>query len=295
MKTVKKHRMSYERTKALAGFLFILPWVIGFVFIIAKSLITSLMYSFCDTEITSSGIAMTFTGIDYYKKAFITDPDFVRDLTEQLKTLIVNTPIILAFSLFIAVILNQNFIGRTAARVIFFVPVVVGSGGIILSLMSSDPVSSSLMTGSRSSLLFEATSLETMLQNTGIPDSVITLISSTVSEIFNLTWHSGLQIVLCLAGLQGISPALYEAAEVEGASAWEEFWMITFPMIMPILLVNVIYTIIETFTDYNNAVMKSIIQLTRVLDFSYAAAMSWVYFVIISETITAFYWVLTAV
>ncbi len=293
MKTLIRKKMSYETKKSFAGFLFILPWLLGFVFIIVRALINSAAYSVSETTITPGGMKLEFIGIEYYIKAFRSDISFPRMLLSSITDLIYTAPIVLAFSLFIAVILNQNFKGRTIARAIFFIPVIVGSGGIILSYMNDD-VSSSLISGSRSAMLFSSGSfsMTTVLLEAGLSADIVNIISSAISNIFDLTWKSGLQIVLFIAGLQSVSSQLYEAADVEGASAWEKFWKITFPMIMPILMVNLIYTIIENFTDYSNEVMKYVVNIGRDLDFSYSSALSWIYFVIIGTIIGSVYYII---
>ena len=289
----KENRIPYEKKKSIAGFLFILPWLLGFIFIVARPLISSIGYAFSQTTITTDGMKLDFTGFTYFIKAFRSDLVFPKYLVGQLTSLAYNVPIIVAFSLFMAVILNQNFKGRTIARAIFFIPVVVGSGGIIISYMS-DQVSSSMIDGSRSQMLFSSGSFSILnvLIEAGISTDVVNIISNVISNIFELTWKSGLQIVLFIAALQSVSPQLYEAADVEGASVWEKFWKITFPMVMPILMVNLIYTIIDDFTDYGNSVLKYITSIGADLDFSYSSALSWIYFVIITVIISIVYYLI---
>lgn len=290
MSKLKKKRSGYETKKAWAGFLFVLPWLLGFIFIVVRALVSSAAYSLCDTAITTSGMKLDFVGLKYYIKAFRSDLSFPRMLTSQFSSLIYSVPIIVAFSLFMAVVLNQKFFGRTVVRSIFFIPVIVGSGGIILSYMNDD-VSSSILDGTRSSMLFSSGSLSIVetLRDAGFSEDILNIISTAISDVFNLTWKSGLQIVLFIAALQSVSSQLYEAADVEGASAWEKFWKITFPMVMPILVVNVIYTIIDNFTDYSNSVMNYITSIGRTLDFSYSSALSWIYFIMIAAVIGIVY------
>jgi len=287
-----KQPIPYERKKSIAGFLFVLPWLLGFVFIVARPLINSIGYAFSDTTITTEGMELDFAGLTYFIKAFRSDLKFPQYLTSQLSSLLYTVPIIIAFSLFMAVILNQDFRGRTLARAIFFIPVVVGSGGIIISYMD-DQISSTLISGSRSQMLFSSGSfsMTEVLLEAGISDEIVGIISSVISNVFDLTWKSGLQIVLFIAALQSVSPQLYEAADVEGASAWEKFWKITFPMVMPILLVNLIYTIIDNFTDYSNSVLRYITSIGSDLDFSYSSALSWIYFIIITLIIGIIYFI----
>lgn len=282
----------YERKKSVAGFLFILPWLLGFIFIVVRPLISSIGYAFSDTTITTNGMNLDFAGFTYFIKAFRSDLKFPQYLTGQLISLAYNVPIIVAFSLFMAVVLNQSFKGRTVARAIFFIPVVVGSGGIIISYMS-DQISSTMISGARSQMLFssDSFSMTNMLLEAGLSSDIVGIISSVISNVFDLTWKSGLQIVLFIAALQSVSPPLYEAADVEGASSWEKFWKITFPMVMPILMVNLIYTIIDDFTDYGNSVLRYITSIGSDLDFSYSSALSWIYFVIITVIIGIVYFI----
>lgn len=290
MSKLAKKKSGYETKKAWAGFFFILPWLLGFTFIVVRALVSSAAYSLCDTTITTNGMKLNFVGLKYYIKAFRSDLDFPTRLASQFSSLIYSVPIIVAFSLFMAVILNRKFCGRTLVRAIFFIPVIVGSGGIILSYMFDD-VSSSMLNGTRSSMLFSSGSFSIIetLRDAGVSDDIVNMISAVISDVFNLTWKSGLQIVLFIAGLQSVSGQLYEAADVEGASAWEKFWKITFPMVMPILIVNLIYTIIDNFTDYGNSVMNYITSIGRDLDFSYSSALSWIYFIMIGTVIGIVY------
>lgn len=277
----KRRGWTYEKKKSLYGFLFILPWVIGFGTIFLRSLISSLCYSFSNLRITSGKLEMTFMGFSNYVKAFFSDLKFPQYLASQLGSMLYYVPVILVFGLFMAVILNQKFHGRTLVRAIFFIPVIAGSGGIILSIMSGDAMSQSILDGSRSSMLFETTAVQQMLLESGVSQDIVDLFMKIVSGVFDLSWKSGLQIVLFIAGLQTIPSQLYEAAQVEGATAWESFWKITFPMITPMLMVNLIYTIIDNFTDYSNLIMKYILDFGRQLDFSYSATLSWIYFIIV--------------
>lgn len=291
---MKRKKIGYETQKSIAGFLFVLPWLLGFVFIVLRALISSAAYSVCKTTVTTHGMKLSFIGFENFINAFRTDLYFPRRLTGQISSMLYQVPVIIAFSLFMAVLLNREFRGRTVARSIFFIPVIVGSGGIILSYMNGDTSSEALISGTRSSMLFSTGSVTGYLRNIGLANDLIEIFDRIVSNVFNLTWQSGLQIVLFLAGLQSVSPQLYEAADVEGASAWEKFWKITFPMVMPIVMVNLIYTIIDSFTDYSNSVMSYILGLGKQLQFSYSSALSLLYFAIISVIVAVVYVVINS-
>ena len=276
--TGKGSRFGYEQKKKWAGFLFILPWLVGFLTLFLRPILSSVRYSVTDATITE-GMKGDFIGLSLYVKAFSSDQKFVQYLTAELGGFAYHVPVILCFSLFLAVILNQRFHGRTVMRAIFFIPVICGSG-VILQIMSGDAMSQSVISGARSSMLYQSSALEQILLNTGLSDDLVKTLTGIVSDIFNLTWKSGLQILLFISGLNAIPPHLYEAAHVEGATSWESFWKITLPMVSPIVIVNLIYTVIDGFTDYQNSVMTYILDFGKRLEFSYSAALSWIYFVL---------------
>ncbi len=285
--TGKGSRFGYEQKKKWAGFLFILPWLVGFLTLFLRPILSSVRYSVTDATITE-GMKGDFIGLSLYVKAFSSDQKFVQYLTAELGGFAYHVPVILCFSLFLAVILNQRFHGRTVMRAIFFIPVICGSG-VILQIMSGDAMSQSVISGARSSMLYQSSALEQILLNTGLSDDLVKTLTGIVSDIFNLTWKSGLQILLFISGLNAIPPHLYEAAHVEGATSWESFWKITLPMVSPIVIVNLIYTVIDGFTDYQNSVMTYILDFGKRLEFSYSAALSWIYFVLVGTIVGIVY------
>ena len=285
--TGKGSRFGYEQKKRWAGFLFILPWLVGFLTLFLRPILSSVRYSVTDATITE-GMKGEFIGLSLYVKAFSSDQKFVQYLTAELGGFAYHVPVILCFSLFLAVILNQRFHGRTVMRAIFFIPVICGSG-VILQIMSGDAMSQSVISGARSSMLYQSSALEQILLNTGLSDDLVKTLTGIVSDIFNLTWKSGLQILLFISGLNAIPPHLYEAAHVEGATSWESFWKITLLMVSPIVIVNLIYTVIDGFTDYQNSVMTYILDFGKRLEFSYSAALSWIYFVLVGAIVGIVY------
>ncbi|MDD4414535.1 MAG: sugar ABC transporter permease [Oscillospiraceae bacterium] len=277
-KTLKKN--SYERSRSINGILFVLPWIIGFAVFFIRPIIQSFLYSFADVTIVN-GVQKDYTGFSQYRELFVKDTDFLPALFESFKQLISNVPLILALSLFIALLLNQEFRGRAFARAVFFLPVIVASG-IILTLFSQDSYASGMMTENTQTALFGAYGLEALLNGMNLPSNVITTLTSVVNNIFNIVWQSGIQILLFLSGLQAIPGSYYEAASIEGSNAWLAFWKITFPTLMPTLLVAIVYSVVDSFTYYANPVIK-LIQSTYLgnMRFGYASTMSWIYFLCI--------------
>ena len=185
-------------------------------------------------------------------------------------------PIIVMLSLFLAMIINRKFIGRTVVRTIFFLPIVIASG-IVLSIINGDVVNDVMSSSTSASNLFQSDMLKILMQEMQIGDEVINFITSLVDNILNLLWSSGMQTLLFLSALQTIPVSMYEAAKIEGGTAWENFWKITFPMVSPTLLINVVYSIISSFNSYNNAVVVYINEYSQRAHFEYSSAMCWIY------------------
>ena len=268
--------------RARTGFLFILPFIIGFIFFMVKPLYVSLQMSFSRYVINTG--EMTWNDFYNYNYAFNTDPDYNRMLVEEIGRMSVNVIATLVMSFVIAVILNQKFKGRILCRIIFFLPVILSSGvlpGIETSSSSLNLINSMSQAMGDSSGVNISAALEDLLQVSGVGSGVFDVIFQMIDAIYDIVMASGIQIIVFLSGLQSISPSLYEAADVEGCSAWESFWKITFPMVSPLLMVNCIYTIIDFFMKNDNQVMEHInnIYMNGVrMDLGIAAAESWIYF-----------------
>ena len=288
MKLTRRKNRSLERRRARAGLFFILPWLIGFFGLFLRSVITSLVYSVSKTTIAEFGMDTEYIGFSYYYRALFIDSTFVRSLIEEVGGMLPQVVIIMAFSLLMAVILSGSFRGRTFFRSVFFLPVICGSG-MILSIMNGDALSASILSGSRSSMLFTTSGIDQILMKMGMDQSLINTMMGIVNGVFDLSWQSGLQILLFISGIMGISPHLYEAAKIEGATAWESFWKITFPMLSPIMVLNAVYSIIDRFIDYNNGVLQYILGFAQKLEFSYSSAMAWIYFLVIGTLVGVIY------
>ncbi|MBO9599591.1 MAG: sugar ABC transporter permease, partial [Cohnella sp.] len=244
-----RHR-TYAQTKAMWGFIYVLPWLIGFIFFFLVPLISSMRFSLSKVEANSSGIIVNYIGFKNYAEALTINTSFNRILTESITNMVVNVPLIVIFSLFLAVMLNQKFIGRTFARAIFFLPVILASG-VIMALDSTSLVQAINNANEGGAVVrgLGTFQLEMMMENAGVNESLINYLTSAVDRIYQIVSQSGVQILIFLAGIQTISPQLYEASKMEGATGYESFWKITFPMVSPLILVNVIYTIIDSFAS----------------------------------------------
>nr|AHF24948.1 sugar ABC transporter permease [uncultured bacterium Contig1477] len=284
--------------RARTGYRFILPFIIGFLVFMLYPMVNSLMMSFSHVDILTgtltpaneSGLVITLFGKTFlqiptgnYTYAFGTDPQFNQLLVNEIGRMAINVVATLILSFVIAVILNQKFKGRIICRVIFFLPVILSSGvlpGIetsndILNLMSS--INQSVQESSGVDI---SASLQNLLSVSGVGREIFDVIFQMIDSIYDIVMASGIQIIVFLSGLQSISPSLYEAADVEGCSAWESFWKITFPMVSPLLLVNCIYTIIDFFMKNDNRVIEHIndVMYGVQMDHGVASAESWIYF-----------------
>ncbi len=295
-KTKKRKIASLDKKKARAGWVFVLPFVIGFAVVYLPIIFNSIWMSFHSLQIVSGGgYTLEWVGLENYQYALFEDPSFVQTLVEGLKELAFDIPAILIFSLFMAVLLNQKMVGRAAFRAIFFIPVILATGimesiegqNIIGTMMGSNES----IDGSQSSAASEIVSvmdIERLFSSMKVGQELVGYVVKMINEIYDIVNRSGVQMLIFLAGLQSISPAIYEACRIDGATAWETFWKITFPMISPMILVNGVYTIIDSFTTNSNSVMTFISSIYQQADGQvHSSAMSWMYFLIVMLILAA--------
>ena len=289
---MKKLYMSYEKKKGLYGYGFIALWFIGTVMFFLIPLAQSFYYSFHDVTPDLGGPAIkqlteNSTGkVNYflnYKNAFTVDPDFRQYLVESLKDMALDLPVIVIFSLFVAIIINQEFRGRTFARAVFFLPVIIATGPVY-AIITGDLQTSGNNEAAQFSTMFEADMVDQLLEFVGIYGFSATftdMLTEITSDILNLVWKCGIQIIIFLSALQGIPASAKEAAGIEGATSWEFFWKITLPYISPMILVNIVYTVIDAFTDPTNQVMDHLLGVQTDWRYGMSSAMAWSYFGII--------------
>ncbi len=286
LKLPKRRRKSLDARRARAGYLFTLPFILGVLLVYMPILLDSIWFSF-NQEVPGPIVdgmptyVIEFVGLEFYKEAFET-PDFVTALLEGLQQLVLEVPAVIIFSLFIAVVLNQKMLGRAAFRAIFFVPVIIATG--IMETVNATDTMQDIMSGgiddgsgASASDIISVKDIEAMFAELGFGSEIVSSVVGLVNDIYNIINYSGVQMLIFLAGLQSISPAIYEACTIDGATGWETFWKITFPMISPMILVNAAYTIIDAFTRETNPVMSYI----KTVNSNTSIAMSWIYFLIV--------------
>lgn len=279
----QKKLAGLQKRKAISGYLFILPFIFGFLTFMVKPFFQSLYMSFCNVEVGSGGFNNIYTGLLNYKRAFTVDTEFSRLLVEEISRMCINSVAIMVFSFFVALIINQKFKGRAFVRAIFFLPVILSSG-VILGVEYNNALLASIQdaieeTTNNASI---TAVIETILITSGVGAKAFEQVFAIVDGIYDVAISSGIQIIIFLSGLQTISSSMYEAAQIEGCTTWESLWKITFPMISSLFLVNWVYTIIDFCMRTDNQVMEKIREEMIVqINYGFSSAMSWIYFVIV--------------
>lgn len=290
--TVKQGRNSLDAKKARSGWMFMLPFLIGLFLIYVPVIVDSITYSFASVKILQGGgFKLVMVGFENYNNALFVDANFTQILSSGIKDLLFDIPAIVIFSLFMAVLLNQKMLGRAVFRAIFFIPVILCTGLIDEIDMSNSlskymaDTTSSIDNGSGNdavNAVVSLTDIQWMFSSMKVGTELTTYVVDIMNNIYDIINRSGVQMLIFLAGLQSISPAIYESCEIDGASAWESFWKITIPMVSPMILVNAIYTVIDALTASSNSVMSYISTIYNSSGgHELSSAMSWIYFLIV--------------
>lgn len=288
---MKNTKSTLAQRRARKGYGFIALWIFGIVFLFAVPVIQSIVYSFSDVTIEVGHVDVVFAGLKNYKNLLFKNSDYLPAFWPTIGNVLLQTPMIIFFSLFMAILLNQKFKGRLFFRAVFFLPVIVASG-VVMDIIGSDSYSTMLVSGSRSSMMFSSVSVESILSGLELNSTITSFIIEYINNIFNLAWKSGIQMLIFLAALQSVSPQLYEVCRVEGANSWETFWKVTFPMISSMILVNTTYTLVDLFGDYSNDILQMISSASAQSKVDAASAMAWLYFLAIFIIIVVTYWLI---
>ena len=265
----KTKRLGIDRKRSLEAYIFLIPWLIGVCLFFAYPIFVSIRLAFSDI-VEFKGLKTTWVGLENFRYIFFYDINFVPTFLKVVTDTLLNTPLCMVFSLIIAIFINRRMVGRGFFRTAFFIPVLLGTGYIMKQLLGMGVDGMTVTTGI----------LVPKLIADLLGPSITEVVQGFLDRITVVLWKSGVQIVLFLAGLQGISGSLYEAARVDGATEWEMFWKITLPMISPVIMMNVVYTIVAFFTDTTNPLVDYIYKMNFTnQQFEYAAAMSWLYFI----------------
>ncbi|MDF2472356.1 MAG: sugar transporter permease [Lachnospiraceae bacterium] len=283
--------MSYQTKKQIYGFLFILPWFIGFLLFFAQPFVESFKYAFQKLEPSSQGFVGTYVGLDNFKFAIFRDTAFLRECVNSLGNLI-QVPLILIYSIAFALLIKGKYTGRSFMRAVAFLPVIIGSG-VLMQIIKEDVFSQGIKGGNSVYLFASGGGLQDIFVAMGLNQGIINFINRIISQIFDLTWRSGVQIMLFLAGLHNIPEYVYEAASLEGAREFEKFFKVTLPLLTPMILLNTIYSVIDSFSDYGNQIIQMIYSTTfDQVRLGYASALSIIYFFMIIMVLGLVYFII---
>ncbi len=279
MNSKLKRARGIEELKSRYGLMFILPWIIGLIVFFLIPIFQSIFYSFCKVVVTSDGVQTTWIGLENYNDILNKDPNYEKLLKESILSFAYSLPIILVLSLILAMMLNQKFRGRVFFRALYFLPVIIATGKVMsyIFITTDEDLASMGVSGGMASGMI---SVEDLTGALNMGTEVAEFISQAINNIFNLIWSCGIQIVLFLAGLQSIPASLYEASKVEGATKWEEFWFITFPMLSRITLLVGIFTMVELFVNERAPLVEQVYGKIRGGQYDISSAMIWFYFLI---------------
>lgn len=278
-KAVKSSRLSLHTKDQLKGLVFVSPFILGVLLFFVYPITLSLRLSLGD--ITSIvGMKVKIIGFSNYTRAFLVDVNFVPMFLDTIRQTLVKFPLTIVLSLIIAILINRDIACRGLFRVIFFIPFLLGVGEVMQQLLNQGVDRAVLNVMDGRLIPYNVLSY--------FGDTIMEAVSTIMGLLVTVLWGSGVQILLFLSGLQSISPALYEAAKIDGATEWEIFWKVTVPMISPILLLNLIYTIVDSFTNISNP-MLAYIQSNGFSngEFEFGAAMGWIYFAFVGVVVAA--------
>ena len=290
IRPVKSSKLSLTTRKNLMGYWFVLPFILGMVLLYIPALVEAFRYSISTIDIIPGSYELNYIGLDNYRHVLQVDPTFIRSIFETTGDLFINVAIILIYALIMATILNRNIGAKGFYRALLFLPVIIATGVITeaenttftnLSSGTLDIEAGAAIAGG----LFSEVDITLLINALNLSTELTDIVVNAINNIYSIVTSSGVQLIIFLAGLQSISPTVYESATVEGATWWESFWKITIPMISPLILVNMVYTVVDSFTRYGNPVMDGIFGLISQAIYTEAAARAFVYLVIVGAII----------
>ncbi len=276
----KKKSCGIEKIKSRYGTMFVTPWIIGFILFFLIPIIQSVIFSFSDVTFVENGVSVNSVGFKSYKYLLNEDPDFIGKLSKDILFMVYALPIILLLSVVLALILNQKFKGKLFFRAVYFMPVIIASG-VVIEMLFRTSDSDLVTAGINSTLTDSLFSVEDVISWINLPDKVAEYLKLVINNIFDLLWSCGVQTVLFIAGLQSIPRSIYEASSVEGATKWQEFWFITFPMLGNVTLLVILYTMVDLFTNTRREIIDWAYSQMSAGIYGRTSAMLWIYFLAI--------------
>lgn len=278
----KKKISGLDRLQRRYAYIFVTPWVFGLVAFFLSPLMSSLIYVFSDVSIEPGKVVVDFLGLKNVKYLLFTDPNFTNRLMASIGQMFYSLPLIISFSLIIAVMLNRSFFGRSAFRALFFMPILITSSAI-LPVLGGDVINFQIFSSDG------FINPNEIIANLSIPDAFSDLVSFLLASMSTIIYKSAVQVILFLGGLQNIPDSLYEVSKIEGANKWEEFWLITVPGLRHVISLIMIYTMIDLFTGTDNILVQDSYQRMSSQEYGNSSAQLWMYFIIVIFAIGIIY------
>lgn len=277
-------KLNKKVKESLTILAFCLPWLIGFFVLTVYPIIETLYFSFCDVTVTpENGVIAQWVGFNNFREIIINNKDFNDALWKYVLEIALSVPIIIVVSLIIALLLNSVKKGKGVFRTIFFLPVIITSGPVISQFISQGVAS---FPGVEK--LFDLNSMTGML-----PEFLLNALTSLIDGFIMTLWFAGMQILIFLTGLQKLDKSMYEAAKIDGASSWECFWKITLPALNPIIVINVVFTVVmqsmSTLNPIIEIIRTAMFETGALAGYGYASAQAWIYFVFLIAVLAVFF------
>lgn len=273
-------KLVFRRREALTGYAFVAIWIVGFCIFTFYPLLRTFWFSFNHVKITADGIKTQYVGWKNYKDALLLDVQFGDLVVNYALQTGVIVPVVVVFALIVALLLNIRIRGKGIFRTIYFLPVIITSGPAIKQLTDQGATTLPGITEI----------LETGRLHEMFPEQLADLITYLLASFITILWYSGVQMLIFLAGLQKLDASMYEAASIDGASKWESFWKLTLPAINPMIVVNMVYTVVMLSILSVNPVIELI--QSSMYDPAYSmgnsAAMAWIYFAVMLVLLAIF-------
>lgn len=278
---MKRRKKGVESLKARYGTLFVTPWMFGLVVFFIYPLLQSVRYTFSDIRLAAGGLDIDFIGLENFRYILYEDAEYLNNLAEGFSTFFYTFPLILVVSIVMGVILASKFKGRIIFRCINFISVIIASG-VLLKIMFDFSGSNGISSENVDAAIMEnMIDFESIVEVLGLPSKIAIYFQNIMNRLMLIIWSSGVQTLLIIAGLQSIPDSMYEASKIEGATAWEEFWFITMPMLSRIIMLVAAFTAVEIFTSVNDVVVSQSYTYMSSQRYGLASAMLWLYFIII--------------
>ena len=285
-----RKNVGIETLKSRYAYIFVTPWIIGLLWFFVFPLLQSVLFSFSNVTIGVGKINLEFVGLKNFEYILTEDPLFVYNLFVELGKMFYTVPLIIIISLVIGILLNAKFKGRMLFRAVYFLPVIIAAGPVLklLFMYQSGNITNQAQEEAVAGTMID---VSTLIAYIGLPTQISEYLNIALSGLMNIIWNCGIQIVLFIAGMQTIPDLLYEVSKVEGATKWEEFWFITFPLLSQVVILVMLYTIVEMMTLQTNSVMMRAYTIMYSQNYGDASAMLWLYFVIVGIVSALVFWV----